>query len=246
MKWRRCLIALSVLACLAPGTTRGDGIEDVATLTVRGHAELHKPSDRMRLQVGVVTENEEAKAALDENSARMAKVVAALTKTGLTEQEYETGRFSIRPVYSHRPRNAPAEWRPQIVGYEVANSLLVRTRKLELAGELIETANRAGANSIDAIVFDLANPRTHRAEAIATATTNARSDAGILARSADLKLVRVISISLDDAGRRPPAPSVARAGLAIAEAAVAPPIRPGEVTVQASVTIVYEIEPAGD
>ncbi|MHC5007907.1 MAG: SIMPL domain-containing protein, partial [Planctomycetota bacterium] len=88
-----------------------------------------------------------------------------------------------------------------------------------------------------------ANPRTHRGEAIAAATTNARSDAGILARSAQLKLVRIISISLDEAGWRPPV-SAMRAGVAMAEAQIAPPIAPGEVTVRASVTIVYEVEAA--
>ncbi len=132
--------------------------------------------------------------------------------------------------------------RPHIVGYEVTNSLSISTGKLALAGELIEAANEAGANSIDAIVFDLANPRTHRAEAIAAAATNARSDAGILARSSGVKLARVLSVSLDDAGRRPFTPTAARAGMAMAQAAVAPPIRPGDVTVRASVTIVYEIE----
>ncbi len=243
---------LSGIACLvlwtAPAAALDDGehtgrLEDVPKLTVRGEAELHKPADRLRLRVGVVTEDPEPTAALNRNSKRMQNVITALEKAGLDRQEYETGRFSVRPVYERRPRNAGAQWRAQIIGYEVTNSLAVRTKKLELAGPVIEAANDAGANSIDSISFDLANPRTHRGEAIATATTNARSDAGILARSAGLKLVRIISISLDEAGWRPPVAAM-RAGIAMAEAQVAPPIAPGEVTVRASVTMVYEIEPA--
>jgi len=171
-------------------------------------------------------------------------VITALEKAGLDRPEYETGRFSVQPIYERRPRNAGADWRARITGYQVTNTLAVRTRKLELAGKLIEAANDAGANSIDSISFDLANPRTHRGEAIATATTNARSDAGILARSAELKLVRIIAISLDEAGWRPPVATM-RTGVAMAEARIAPPIAPGEVTVRASVTIVYEVEPAG-
>ena len=68
---------------------------DLPKLTVRGEAELHKPADQLRLRVGVVTEDAEATAALSRNSQRMQDVVSALEKTGLTNEEYETGRFSI-------------------------------------------------------------------------------------------------------------------------------------------------------
>jgi uncharacterized protein YggE len=216
-------------------------VDDTPKLTVRGAAELHKPADRLQLRVGVVTEDPAATTALQENSRRMEAVIKALEKVGVTEQEYETGHFSVRPVYSRRPRNADPEWRPQITGYEVTNSLVVRTKKLKLAGRLIEAANGAGANSID-ISFDLADPRTHRDEAISTATANARSDAATLSRAAGVQLVRVLSVNLDQAGWRPPVPTMAR-GMAMAEAAgAAPPMRPGEVTVRATVTLVYEIK----
>jgi uncharacterized protein YggE len=215
-------------------------MDDLPKLTLRGEARLDKPADRLWLRVGVVTEDPAASAALEENSRRMEAVIKALKKAGLAEKEYETGRFSVRPVYSRRPRNAGPEWRPQITGYEVTNSLSVRTKKLERAGRLIEAANGAGANSID-INFDLADPRIHRDEAIATATANARSDAATLAEAAGVRLMRLLTINLDNAGWRPPTPKMAR-GMAMAEAAAAPPIRPGEVTVSAAVTLVYEIE----
>jgi uncharacterized protein YggE len=243
--------AIACLALVAPWAAADDKEpggrgEAPPTLTVRGDAELHKPADQMRLEVGVVTEDAEPSKALDLNSRRMQDVIKALQKAGLTEKEYETGRFSVRPQYERRPRNAGADWQPRITGYEVSNALSVRTRKLDLAGKLIEAANEAGANSIDSITFDLADPRTHRAEAIATATKNARADAATLAEAAGVRLVRIVSISLDDAGWRPPVASMARAGLAVAEAGGAPPIAPGEVTVRAAVTIVYEIRTAED
>ena len=238
-----CVFLWTASAVALDDGDNGGGLDGVPKLTVRGDALLHKPADLLRLRVGVVTEDPEPTEALNRNSRQMQNVIAALEKAGLDRPEYETGRFSVQPVYERRPRNAGADWRARITGYQVTNTLAVRTRKLELAGKLIEAANDAGANSIDSISFDLANPRTHRGEAIATATTNARSDAGILARSAELKLVRIISISLDETDWRPPVAAM-RAGVAMAEARVAPPIAPGEVTVRASVTIVYEVEPA--
>ncbi len=220
------------------------GEPPVPTLTVRGEAILYRPADQLRLSIGVVTESVDATEALRANSRRMQDCVKALTKVGLTKQECKTGRFSIQPQYARRPRDANADWTPRIIGYRVTNTLSIRTRQIDLAGEIIQAANEAGANSIDSIGFDLANPRTHRAEAIASATENARSDAGVLAEASEVRLVRILSINLDQAGWRPPVPMMqAGRAVAMAEAVAPPPIEPGEVTVEASVTIVYEIAP---
>ncbi|MCZ6735592.1 MAG: SIMPL domain-containing protein [Planctomycetota bacterium] len=214
----------------------------VAKLTVRGDAQLHKPADQLRLNVGVVTEATQAGEALQENSRRMVDVVEALEEVGLTKGEYETGQFHLQPQYSRRPRQAGPEWRPQIIGYQVTNTLSIKTKRLDLAGELIEAANQAGANSIGAIGFELADPRTHRAEAIAAATANALADAHTLADAASVQLVRIITITLDEAAHWQPIRTMAaRAGPALAEAAVPPPIVPGKITVRAGVTVIYEI-----
>ncbi len=244
---RRPLLTALGLAALCTTVTSGfDGntLDDVPRLTVRGNAVLYKPADQLRLRIGVLTEAAEATAAVADNSRRMTAVIAAIKKTGLDESEYQTGRFIIRPKYSPRPRQARAEWNRQIIGYEVTNRLSIRTKKLDLVGKLIEATNAAGANSIDAITFDLADPRKHRAEAISAAAVNARSDAAELARASESRLVRILSIHLDDTGYRPPGPTMLRVETrAAAVTAPAPPIQPGEVTVQASVTIVYEIAP---
>jgi len=238
----------TVLCAILAATTAfghdGGGLDDLPQLAVRGDATLHKPADQMRLRVAVMTEAQEATAAVSENNRRMAHVIAAIEKAGLDKAEYQTGRFSIQPRYTRRPRQADESWTRRIIGYSVTNSLAIRTRKLDIAGKIIEAANNAGANSIDAITFDLANRRTHRAEAIAAATGNARSDAAILARAADVRLIRVISIHLDGGGTPPPGPRMLRAeSMAAGSVASAPPIQPGDVPVQASVTIVYEIAP---
>ena len=240
-----CVAALAACGSATAGpdaaaaTTR-PALDDVPRLTVRGNAELRKPADQLRLQIGVVTQASEATSALAENSQRMEEVVAALKKAGLSEDEYETGRFSLQPVYSRRPRQAAAEWRRHIVGYNVTNTISIRTERLDLAGQLIQAANEAGANQIDAISFALADPRRHRSEAIAAATVHAIADARTLADAASLRLVRILRITLDDAAVRPLL-TLGRGAAMAAEVAATPPIAPGEVTVRASVTMVYEI-----
>ena len=244
------IIGLFVSVCMLQPVTvaTADEVDAVVpVLTVRGAAQLEKPADELRIRVGVVTESDEATIALRENSRQMNDVIDALKKTGLTDKEYQTSQFQIQPMYTRRPRQAPVDWKPKIVGYRVSNSLNVKTKKLELAGELIQAANEAGANSIDSISFGLADPRTHRGEAIRAATANALTDARTLADAAGLRLVRVLSITLDQAAAPRPIPMMQRmsAGMAMAEAAP-PPIQPGDVTVHANVTVVYEIAKRND
>lgn len=236
------VLALPFLLVTAAAPAQDDKPE-IPKLAVRGMAELDKPADQLRITVGVVTEGKDAPEVLEENAKRMSDVVKAVQHAGLDEDEYQTGQFRVMPQYSRRPRNPDVEWVPQIVGYQVTNTLDIKTKKLKLAAELIDAANKAGANSIDSIAFDLADPRKYRAEAIAEATKNAIDDANVLAGSASLRLVRIMSISLDSAEPQPPSPMSRRVMMAGAAAEAVTPIEPGDVTIRASVNIVYEIAP---
>ncbi len=220
----------------------GPDIEDLPQLTVSGTARVEKPADEVRLTVGVRTEAADARTALERNNERMEGVVDALEDAGLTDEEYETGQFRIRPEYARRPRNAASDWEPRIVGYTVSNSLDVATSRLELTGELIAAANEAGANDVSIAGFGLSEPERHRPEVLREATTRAIEDARALADAAGLELVRILRITADAAD---PTPRRSR-GMAMSRAAEsAPPIEAGDVTLTATVRIVYEVRAAG-
>jgi len=242
------LVVGSVLAVLAPSmVAAGEGQERPPRLAVHGEAVLEVPADQLRLNVGVVTDGAAAQEALDHNTAKMKQVVRALAAAGLSEVDYETGQFEIQPQWSPRPRNPVADdWRPHIVGYTVTNRVRVKTSKIDLAGKLIGAASDAGANTVDSIVFDLADPRRHRGAAIAAAAANAIADARALAAASSVRLVGVLSLGLDEAAAvpRPVRPAMMAEAMDLKIAAAVPPITPGDVTVHASVQVVYEIAEA--
>lgn len=212
---------------------------DVPTLKLSAQAHLKKPSDELQMKIGVINLGKTAEAALAENSKRMQAIIASLEAAGLTKKDYETSRFSIQPTYTPYPKDPPYDWKPSINGYEVSNSILIHTERLDIAGKLIDVANKAGANSISDIKFSLRNPRIYWHEALGEATTNAISDANAIASVAQIKLLRVLSINLDDMNVA--APHVNASYLSKSMSESAPPIEPGEVTITATVTIVYEI-----
>lgn len=237
-----CLLAL--LAVVLPAAAQDDAerkLEDTPRLTVRGEAEIVQPADELRISIGVTSEAAKAQPALSDNNGRMAKVVAALKQAGLTEDEYETGRFRIRPTYEPRPRTAPGDWKPRINGYEVVNTLTLRTKKLDQAGLLIQVANDAGADTIDGITFGLSEARAYREEAVVQAVHNAMEDASWMAEAAGIELVRVVAMSLGTDRPEMGVMDGAVRAMAASELSGTTPIAPGDVTIRASVTMSWEI-----
>lgn len=208
---------------------------EVPQLTVRGEATIEVPADRTLLQIGVASDASSAKLAMEENSELMIRIISALEEVGLADDEYETGQLQLRPQW----HSVAGEEPPTIIGYRATNRIRVKTTRQGVLGELVLVATEAGANEIGQLAFDLSNPRKYRSEAIDKATENAFSDARALAAAADMRIVRVSELRLDNAA--PPRPMLAAEAFSARRAA--PPIKTGDVTLRASVTLVCEIAP---
>ena len=212
---------------------------DVPKLTLSASATILKPSDELQLKIGVVTLGKTANEALSENSDKMQNIIANLGMIDITSDDYETSNFSIHPTYTPRPKDPPEDWQPSINGYEVTNTLLIHTPKLNMAGKIIDTANQAGANNISDIRFGLHNSREYWTEALSAAGMNAVQDAQAIANATGVRLARVLSISLNNTQVHSPQINF----MAMAKcSAPSTPIEPGDVSITANVTLIYEIE----
>lgn len=212
--------------------------QEVPKLTLSSSATISKPADELRLKIGVVTHGKTAQAALAENSEKMRHVFEDLARIGMSEDDYETHQFNINPTYTPPPRDPPPYWTPSINGYEATNTIQIHTSKLDLAGAIIDVANSAGANTISDIHFTLSRPRNYWTEALTAAGHNAVSDAEAIAQATGVRLVRVLSISLNNTQVRSPHLNYLEF-CKVADAST--PIEPGDVSIEASVTLVYEI-----
>ena len=109
--------------------------------------------------------------------------------------------------------------------------------------ELIAAAAEAGANDIGSLYFDLSDPQKYRDKAIREAAVNARADAQSLAMAAEVDIIRILSLDLDHSQPVPVRMDFERGmGLKAMGAVAAPTIVAGDVSVQASVNMVCEIE----
>jgi uncharacterized protein len=218
---------------------------EVPKLVVNGSATINSPADEVRLSIGVVTENKKADIALRANGDQMNAMMEVLKSLELSPKEYRTQHFFIEPVYSIMPKNPPADWKSEIIGYKVENKIEIKTMQLDLIPQIIDRASAAGANSVDLLEFGLHDPQTLHAEAIEAAVKNTVSQAEALAKAAGLRLKRILEINLENiqgGKRRLEQRFFAAKAMPMAYESSSP-IESGDVEMSASVKLIYEIEP---
>ncbi len=217
----------------------------VPNLSVQGQAEIEVPADQVILRIGVQTQAKSADKALDENAKKLDSVIRALTSKGLVDKEYQTGRFSINPQWSSRPKNYTSSWVATIEGYQVINEIVIKTNQFTQVGEWLAVATEKGANQAGQLSFGLQDPDEHRQEAIRLATKRAKSYAEEAAKAAGVTLQQILSINVNNAHFQPVVrKQLMRGEMAMmsSDSVAAPTINPGDITVSASVNMSFEIQ----
>jgi uncharacterized protein len=177
------------------GICNGEPFSDTPKLVVKGEASIFKPADSMEVSLGVVTSAETSSLALNENNLRIHQIMANLRALKLDDTDFETGRFHIRPLY-YKIENGQEDT-SRILGYEVRNHIQVKTPKVTLADDIIESAVQGGSNEIASIQFSLTNPENYREEVIQLAARYALADAAALSSAVGVRLQEILQVSVD-------------------------------------------------
>jgi hypothetical protein len=221
--------------------TTGRGVAQETTtrtplIYVTGEARLKAPPDLAIANLGVTTQAKTVADAREQNAQRMQAVVEAVKKTGVPAQAISTSRFSVTPQYDYQEKRTP----PRILGYNVSNQITVRLDAIEKISELLDSALAAGANSVNDLDFTLKDMKNLRAAAYDEAVKEARAKAQTLAQAAGVQLGAIHLIR--ESGGMPIASGRVFAMGASGARAAETPVETGEITVQASVEMQFEIK----
>jgi uncharacterized protein YggE len=233
------IIVAFILSICSFTLCQADDSTFIPKLVVNGSCQLHKPADQLSMSISVISQAETAESGLLDNNVAMQKVVENIKMLGLEKGEYHTGQFSINPVYSQPPRYPAEDWKPKIIGYQVTNMLNIKTSKIDLTAVIIDAAGKAGADQVSNISFGIEDQKAYRTEAIAEATKNALQDATTIADIANLKLVRILDVKLDQPHHYPrPGPNVHYLAKGSESA---PFIEASDVDINATVSVIFEV-----
>jgi uncharacterized protein YggE len=207
------------------------------TLTSTAEGSVDVTPDIVNVTLGVVSNGKTAAEALEANSEDMNAAIEAIKAAGVAEKDIGTSGFNVSPIYAPRPDNQP-DAPAKVIGYEVSNQVTVTIRDLKASGAILDKVVAAGANRVSGISFDVSDPSASADAALKDAIAQSKKKAELMADAADLKLVRIVSITTDGGAR----PMFAAYDGAMLRAAKAPtPIMAGSRTVTATATIVWEV-----
>jgi len=221
--------------------------KNASTLNVSAKGSMQLAPDTAMVNFSVQTAGESFEQVVGENRERMKRVMAALMRLGIPDERIQTAAFDVTPRYAPRPRRRPNEpiqhEPPKILGYTARNGLKVEVRDLDIVGAVVDQALKAGANQFQGIQWTLRERHPVYLKALAQAAKKAKEKARTLALSLDVQLVELLTVQEGGSSVPTPRRSFAKSSMLMADAAesAAVPMSPGEIKVEAQVSLLYKI-----
>lgn len=185
-------------------------LPDGTLLDVSAEGRTTRVPDIATIRAGVVAQAPTAAAALTDDAARMARVLAAVKRAGVQPRDVQTANVSLSPQYRYADGKPP-----EVTGYQASNSVTIRFRDITKSGAILDALVSEGANQMDGPNLAIDQPDAALDEARVDAVKRARARADLYARAAGLSVARIVSISENGENNgdrpRPPVFYMARA-----------------------------------
>jgi uncharacterized protein YggE len=214
---------------------------NLKTISLTGAGSASAQADQAKLNLGVQIINKTASVAIGENANRMFDVVEAIKALGISEDDIVTTSYRVYPQYDWTEQGRVFE------GYTVTNLVQVTITEeyLDIVGEVIDDAAKAGANQINGISFELSDAKREeiKTNAYIAALTDAQDKAQVISNTLGLSITGVHSVTESSYVPVRSFDAEAKSMEGDIGAGFAPtPILSGELTVTVNVHIVFLFE----
>ena len=230
---------LSAQAVPAPGAQQQFVVPPSVVVTGRGEA-FGKP-DRAVVRLGAIAQAQKASDAQQQVNRQAKQVQEKLLELGIWEHAMQTVGLTLSPVYEHNEQR-PGQVEQRIIGYQATNTIQVQLEEMDKIGPIVDAALAAGANQLEGVWFELKDDTAQRREAIQKAVAEAREKAIAIEQATGTQLTGIIEIVEGGVDVVRPMMMQRMAEFAAADAT---PIQPGQVRVEATVSIRYRLAGGG-
>lgn len=224
-----------------PDTIKIQSAEGSHVITVTGREEVKVVPDMAQIEYGIYTQADTAAACQEQNGKDLEQAIETLKGLGVAENSIQTSSYGMNPIYN---------WdsgRQEITGYEMNTQITVSDIPVGDLGGILSQSVAAGVNQISSVSYFSSSYDESYQEALKGAMAVAEAKAQALAEAGGMSVAGVSSIqefgynpytrySGDNsltAGKRMALESAAAADMAV---------MPGEVSVEAQVTVDFEIQ----
>ncbi|MCF7843559.1 SIMPL domain-containing protein [Candidatus Gracilibacteria bacterium] len=180
----------------------------VASITVTGEGEVTAIPD---IATVTLTVRESAKTVPEAQKlveAKIKEVIKELSDLGVDKKDTKTLSYTINPKYEQQSTGYCNGYicpptKTIIVGYEVAQSMQIKVRKIDKAGEVIGVIGKANVTEVNGPEYTVDDMDKAQADAKAIAIAKAQAKAKATAKSLHQGLGSVMSFSDDNNGYYP-------------------------------------------
>lgn len=215
------------------------------TITISAEGKVTAVPDIALVSLSVVSQGNTVATVTTENNRKMNAIIEAVKGMGVEARDIKTTSYYLTPQYDNQviilDRVVPSQ-PPKIIGYSLEQSLEVKVRQIDKAGDIVQKGTDLGANQIGQLTFTIDDPEDLKSEARAEALQKATEKARVLAQQAGVQLGKVTNFS-EDNFYFPPfyARDMAMGAASVAEKAPAPTLEPGSQDVTVNVSVTFEI-----
>jgi uncharacterized protein YggE len=190
-----------------------------------GDGSVQVKPDTAEVDATTTGDGSSSQAALQQASQRMQQVIDALKAMGISSDDLQTSG-----AYSYEDYDAKGT-------YHASESLTVTVHDVSKAGQVLSTANQAGADEVSGPSFSISDQRAAYRQALRQAIQDARAKADAAADQMGVHVTGVVSVS-DQSEPQGPVVFAAATGRASKDSS-APPVEPGQQSVDANVIVVF-------
>jgi uncharacterized protein YggE len=212
----------------------------MTTFDVTGESKIATIPDQAEVRMGIQVNESSVKAAQDQANQVINTINTQLGELGIEKADIKTEQYSLYPNYDYQEGAGQ-----RITGYAVNAQLLVTMTDFTKLNQAIDMATSAGANQIGGITFSLSDDKQAEVEKQAReeAITNAKTNAGELARLAGMRLGKIVNVMESPMPKQPvyPMADMAFSREAAGAGGGAPTnVEPGSTSYTYTVTLSYE------
>ena len=220
----------------------------VASITVSGEGEVTAIPDIATVNFTVRESAKTVPEAQKLVETKITQVLKDISALGVDKKDTKTISYTVNPKYEQQGVSYCTAYscppvKQVIVGYEVAQSMQIKVRKIDQSGVVIGSIGKANITEVSGPEFTVEDMDKVKADAKDLAIKNAIEKAKATAKSLHTRLGSVMSFSEDSGNRYPMMYAKAEMSSGVGGVATdAVTLPQGENVIKSTVTITYSLK----
>ena len=240
-----CMLAAALSGCSAakPDIIKVQNAGLAEEITVTGKEETKVIPDMAQIRYGIYTRSETAAGCQEENGKQLGQTIETLEDLGVEEASIQTSAYGLNPIYDWDSGDRA------VTGYEMTTEITVSDIPIDQTGKILSQSVVSGVNQVESVSYFSSKYDDSYQEALKGAIAMARSKAEAMAAAEGRTVASAVNIQeygynpeLRYSAYNAPAAGAKSAVEETAAASADMAVMPGEVSVEAQVTVTFELE----